>query len=26
MKWVITNITAADTEEALDALLPWNMK
>jgi len=26
MKWVIGNITAADTEEALDALLPWNMK
>jgi len=23
---VIANITAADTEEALDALLPWNMK
>ena len=26
MQWVIGNITAADTDEALDALLPWNMK
>jgi transposase len=26
MRWVIGSITAADTEEALDALLPWNMK
>ena len=26
MKWVIGNITAANTDEALDALLPWNMK
>ncbi len=26
MQYVIGNIAAADTEEALDALMPWNMK
>jgi len=26
MQHVIGNIAAADTDEALDALMPWNMK
>lgn len=26
LQWVFDNITAADTDEQLDALLPWNMK
>jgi len=26
MKYVVGNIAAADTDEALDALMPWNMK
>ena len=26
LQWVIGNITTADTDEALDALMPWNMK
>lgn len=25
MQWVIDNIATADTDEALDALMPWNM-
>jgi transposase len=26
MQYVIGNIAAADTDEAIEALMPWNMK